>query len=106
VYGIQAAATSVSLTGNMVRNLTSNSNGAGLIVNCGIIFGSTSTLANTASQNQVHSLLNNSGAASNVVRGIQCTVPAAANVIERNLVHSLNLISTVTTGSVDGIVHG
>ncbi|HEU0208320.1 MAG TPA: cadherin-like beta sandwich domain-containing protein, partial [Candidatus Udaeobacter sp.] len=106
VYGIQGAATNVNATGNLVRNLTSNSNGAGLIVTCGIITGSTSTGVNTTSQNTVYGLLNNSGAASNAVRGIQCTFPTAANIVERNFVHSLNMTATVTTGSVDGIVHG
>jgi hypothetical protein len=106
VYGIQAAATNLNASGNLVRNLSSNSNGAGLIVTCGIIFGTSSTGVNTVSRNVVHSLSNNSAAASNAVRGIQCTVPLTANVIERNFVHSLSMTATVTTGSVDGIVHG
>jgi hypothetical protein len=49
---------------------------------------------------------NNSGAASNAVRGIQCTLPATANIVEQNFVHSLAMTSSVTTGSVDGIAHG
>jgi uncharacterized repeat protein (TIGR01451 family) len=103
MYGIQVSSANGSLTGNTIRNMTGNSNGAGLVVSAGIL-SSSSTGANTFSQNVVHSLSNNSGAASNAVRGFQCAFAAASNVVERNLVHSLSMTSTVTTGDISGIV--
>lgn len=106
MYGIQTSAHNGLVTGNTVRNISGNSNGAGLIVNCGIIVGSSSTGVNTIAQNVVHSMSNNSGAASNALRGIQCTLPATANIVERNFVHSLSMTSTSITASADGIVHG
>ncbi|MDQ2920805.1 MAG: hypothetical protein M3R52_04200, partial [Acidobacteriota bacterium] len=71
MYGIQVSSANGTLTGNLVRNMTGNSTGAGLIVVAGVL-ASGSTGANTYSQNIVHSLTNSSGAASNAVRGMQC----------------------------------
>jgi hypothetical protein len=106
MYGIQTAVHTGAITGNTIRNISGNSTGAGTIVNAGIITGTNSTGASMIARNVVHSMSNNSGGASNAVRGIQCTLPATANIVEQNFVHSLTLTSSVTTGSVDGIVHG
>ena len=102
-YGMQINSASVSATGNTVRNIVSNSNGAGIITTGGMLMAS-STLANTLSQNVVHSLSNNSGGASNAIRGMNCGMPAAANVIERNLVHSLVMTSPAAVNDVSGII--
>jgi uncharacterized repeat protein (TIGR01451 family) len=103
MYGIQVSSANGSLSGNTVRNMTGNSNGAGIIVSAGIL-ASGSTGANTYTLNVVHSLSNSSAAGSNAVRGLQCGFAAASNVVERNLVHSLSMTSTVTTGDISGIV--
>jgi hypothetical protein len=103
MYGIQVSTANGALNGNLVRNMTGNSNGAGLIVTAGVL-ASGSTGVNTYSLNVVHSLSNNSGAGSNAIRGLQCGFAAAANVVERNLVHSLSVTSSVTPADVSGIV--
>ena len=59
---------------------------------------------NIISQNVIHSLSNNSGAASNSIYAIYCSFPATANVVERNLVHSLSITSTATTSQLVGIL--
>ena len=60
---------------------------------------------NLISQNIIHSLSNNSGAASNSIYALYCSFPAAtANVVERNFVHSLSITSTATTSQLVGIL--
>jgi hypothetical protein len=102
-YGFQIASASVSATGNTVRNIVANSNGSGIITVGGIL-SSGSTLANTFSQNVIHSLSDNAGGISNAIRGMNCGVPAAANVIERNLVHSLVMTNPAAVNDVSGII--
>ena len=59
----------------------------------------------TISQNVIHSLSNNSGAASNSIYALYCSFPAAtANVVERNFVHSLSITSSATTSQLVGIL--
>jgi hypothetical protein len=103
MYGIQVSAANGVITGNTVRNLTGNSNGAALVVGAGILT-SGSTGANTISLNTIHSLSNASGAASNSLYAISCSLPIAASVVERNLIHSLSMTSSVTTGQLVGII--
>jgi len=89
MYGIQVTNSNLSASNNLVRNMTGNSNGASLVINGGII-ASASTGINNISQNIIHSLLNNSGAASNSIYAISLTLPSTANIIERNFIHSLS----------------
>ncbi len=103
IYGIQSALPSATITGNVIQNMSGNSTGASLIVSSGMVLTG-STGVNTISQNVVHSLSNNSGAASNSVYAIYCSLPSTANVIERNLVHSLSMTSTISTGQLVGIL--
>jgi hypothetical protein len=101
-YGIQVSAANGVLTGNLVRNIVANSNGAGIIAVAGLL-ASGSTGANIYSLNVIHSLSNAAGAGTNAVRGMQCGFPAAANVIERNLVHSLSMTGAAAV-DLSGIV--
>src|SRR5207302_5764596 len=95
-----------SATGNIIQNISGNSNGVNLIVVSGMVLTGTGTTGpNTISQNVIHSLSNNSGATSNSIYALYCSFPAAtANVVERNFVHSLSITSTATTCQLVGIL--
>ncbi|HEX8069048.1 MAG TPA: Calx-beta domain-containing protein [Pyrinomonadaceae bacterium] len=105
MYGIQSSLPNLTATGNTIRNMSSASNGASLIVSAGIL-ASGATGANTISQNTIHSLSNASGAAANSVYAISLSLPTATNLIERNFIHSLNVSSTVTGTQIWGISGG
>lgn len=105
MYGIQCASSNATMTGNVVRNMAGNSNGASLIVSSGITT-SGSTGVNSFSQNTIHSLSNASGSAANSIYGLSLTLPVTANIIERNLIHSFSITSTATTSQLWGIYSG
>ena len=107
MYAIQNALANLSATGNIIQNISGNSNAANLIVTSGMVLTGTGTAGgpNTISQNVIHSLSNNSGTASNSIYALYCSFPATtANVVERNFVHSLSITSTATTSQLVGIL--
>ena len=106
MYAIQNGLANVVATGNIIQNISGNSNAAALIVTSGMVLTGTGTAGpNTISQNVIHSLSNNSGAASNSIYALYCSFPATtANVVERNFVHSLSITSTATTSQLVGIL--
>ena len=90
VYGINSFSSAVSATGNVVRNMIGNANGAVVTMGGLIISAGSSTQANTFSQNTVHSLSNTvTGGSSGAVYAMDFTLPVQSNVIERNLAHSI-----------------
>jgi hypothetical protein len=102
MYGIHTTRGKVSATGNIIQNMSGNSNGPSL-VGGGLVLAATSG-PNTVSQNAVHSLSNNSGATTNFIHGISCTFPSTSvSVVERNVVHSLSITSFATTCQLAGI---
>lgn len=105
IYGIQTALPNISATGNTIRNFTGNSTGLNLIISGGILT-SGSTGVNTISQNTIHSLHNNSGAISNSIYGMSLAMPVAANIVERNYIHSNSITGTATTCQLWGISGG
>ena len=106
MYAIQNSLANLSATGNTIRRISGNSNLASTIVTSGMVLTATGVVGpNMISQNVVHSLSNNSGAASNSIYAIYCSFPATtANVVERNFVHSLSITSTATTSQLVGIL--
>jgi hypothetical protein len=110
MYGMQTSAAGLSMSGNTVRNMTGNSNGAGLVVMSGFsISAATATEPVSLSRNTVHSLSNASGAASTSIHAVDLTLPASANVtanvVERNFIHSISNTSTNNTSQVIGLIH-
>lgn len=105
VYGMQTISAPVNITGNVIRNLTGNSNG-GTVTGSGIVVSSgTSNQPNIIARNRVHSLSNTvTGGATGAVYAIDLTLPAQANVVERNLVHSISVASTFTTYQIYGLI--
>ncbi|MFT3746148.1 MAG: MBG domain-containing protein [Pyrinomonadaceae bacterium] len=91
------------LTSNTIRNLTSNI-GAGTTTAASVIgIGITSATPNsTLSQNSVFNLSNTNASAASVVTGIQFN-GATANVVERNLIHSLTAATNSTAAEINGI---
>jgi hypothetical protein len=103
MYGIHITRGRVSATGNVIQNLSGNSNGPS-VIGGGLILGTTLG-PNTVSQNVVHSLSNNSGATTNSIIGISCTFPGTStSIVERNVVHSLSITSFDTTCQLAGVV--
>src|SRR6476659_1247343 len=104
MYAIQTGGANMTATGNVIRNMTGNSNGASLIIGSGIL-STASTGVNNFSQNTVYSLSNNSGVASNSIYAIYCSFATGpANIVERNLVQSLSINSTALTSQLVGIL--
>src|SRR4029079_5624271 len=103
---IQNGLANVVATGNTIQNISGNSNAAATIVTSGMVLTGTGTVGpNVFSQNVIHSLSNNSGAASNSIYALYCSFPAAtANVVERNIVHSLSITSSTLTSQLVGIL--
>src|SRR4029078_10617485 len=106
MYGVQNSLANVVATGNTIQNISCNSNAAALIFSSGMVMPGTGAVGpNVFSQNVIHSLSNNSGAASNSIYALYCSFPATtANVVERNFVHSLSITSTAITSQLVGIL--
>ena len=95
----------MSATGNIIRNMTSNSNAAATITMRGIaLTGSQSPDVNTVSQNTVHSLINNAGTTAPSIYAIDLAFPTTANIVERNFIHSNSVTTTATAAQVWGIL--
>jgi trimeric autotransporter adhesin len=95
----------VSATGNLVRNMNGNANGSGVTMSGILVSAGTATQPTTVSQNTIHSLSNIvTGGSAGTVDGIDVTLPALTNLIERNLVHSLSITSSLTTNQIWGMV--
>jgi hypothetical protein len=106
LYAIQVALPPVSMTGNVTRNLTGNSNGGVVVMSGIVVSNASSTIPSTISQNTVHSLSDTvTGGASGAVYAMDLTLSTnAGNLVERNLVHSVNVTSTFTTYQIFGII--
>jgi len=106
MYGIQTALPAVSMSGNVVRNLTGNSTFPATVVGSGLVVNVSTAVTNTStiSHNVIYSLTNASGTAQTSIYGVDLTLPVQANVIERNFVHSLLNTSTDNTSQIWGIV--
>ena len=95
----------VSCTGNIIRNMVSNSNTTGFITMRGIFLaGSVTPNVNTVSQNTIHSLSNVVvGGGLTAIYGMDLSFPNTANVVERNFIHSCSISTTATTSQLRGI---
>jgi len=103
MYGIQVARPNLSATGNIIRNMSGNSNGA-VVVMSGIVC-SQSTGVNLISQNTVHSLSNVVvGGAAGAIYAFDLSFPVSGNIVERNFIHSLSVTSSLTTYQIYGII--
>jgi hypothetical protein len=103
LIGINMNAAASTLTGNTVRNLTA-AGGTGTVTSASVIgISSTGTSANqTVAQNTIFNLSNTNATAANFVTGIQFN-GSTANVVERNLIHSLTAATSSTSAEVNGI---
>jgi len=103
MYGIQVALPNLSATGNVVRNMSGNSNGA-VVVMSGIVC-SGSTGVNLVSQNTVHSLSNVvTGGSAGAIYALDLGFPVTANIVERNFIHSISVTSSLTAYQIYGII--
>ena len=94
------------MTGNVTRNLTGNANGGVVVMSGIVVSNASSTIPSTISQNTVHSLSDTvTGGSSGAVYAMDLTFSTnAGNLVERNLVHSVNVNSTFTTYQIYGII--
>ena len=102
-----AGTADLTVTGNTVRNMTGNatSNATGTVVMSGIVSQAAGTGVTTISRNTVHSLTNNAVSAFlGAIYAIDMTLPSTANVVERNLVHSISLTSGSNNSQLVGII--
>ncbi len=104
MFGVRVGGSNAVVTGNTVQNMVGNSSNAGFISASGIFVTNTSTNPSTIRGNTVQSVTNNSGAVSTSIYAIYTSLGVAANVVERNLVHSLLNPSTDPAAQIAGIV--
>jgi hypothetical protein len=106
LYAIQVALPPISMTGNVARNLTGNSNGGVVVMSGIVVSNASSTIPSTISQNTVHSLSDTvTGGSQGAVYAMDLTLSTnAGNLVERNLVHSVNVNSTFTGYQIFGII--
>lgn len=106
LHGIYVSLAAANVTGNTVRDFSGASTGASLIIASGmLITNTTSTNPSTISRNTVYNLTNSSGSASNSIYAIYCNFPSlAANLVSRNSVRRLSVVSTATTSQMVGIL--
>ncbi len=104
ISGIATADGVNTISGNIVRNLSTTSQNSFSASALGISLSS-SEAGQTISQNIVHSLANTAASANVTVTGISYAGGATTrpNLIERNLVHSLAVSSTGTGSQVNGM---
>lgn len=105
LYGIQISLPPAILTGNVVRNMVGNGNAASVVMSGIIMASGTSAATSTISGNTVHSLSNTvTGGSSGAVYAIDLALPNQANIVERNLIHSISVASTFTTYQIYGLI--
>jgi hypothetical protein len=97
MYGIYGSMSAVNAAGNVVSNMSGNANSPGVTMTGIVVNTPLSTQPSSISQNVVHTLSNSvTGGSAGSVYGMDFTLPSLGNVIERNLVHSLYVSSTLT----------
>ena len=108
MYGIDNGgstnAANDTCTGNVIRNMVGNAQAAGFHQYDGNHQFPPQTGARPLSQNTIHSLSNNAGTVNGSIYALYCNFPATANVVERNLVHSLSITSTNFASQLAGIL--
>ncbi|MEO6612517.1 MAG: PKD-like domain-containing protein [Chitinophagaceae bacterium] len=105
MYAIQATGgPNLTVTNNVVRNMSGNANGA-VVTMAGIVVSNAATGASTISSNTIHSLVNTvTGGAAGAIYSMDLTFGSTANTVEKNNVHSINVVSTLTANQLFGIV--
>ncbi len=104
IYGIDNSSANLTCTGNLIRNISGNAQSAGFISISGIIITTAPTGVSTISQNVIHSLSDNAGTVNGAIYALYGNLPATANVVERNFVHSLSISGTNLTSQLAGII--
>ena len=104
---VASAKGSVNISNNVIYSLTSNQpmSGAGLTMNlAGIFVNAVSSTGIVLSGNTIYSLGNLNPSAAVNIAGIYCNGPASGtNQVVKNLVHSFNLASSISTATIYGI---
>lgn len=107
LWGIRNDVSIGTITGNVVRNLTSNvaNTTGGATAGVQGIYSTSSVLNNVISNNQVFSIGTTAASAAVTVIGINLSGVTTGNnsVVSRNLVHSLTSTSSSATSSIVGI---
>jgi hypothetical protein len=100
ILGINATSGIQTITGNIVRNLTTVSNATGTTGTASVmgILNTSSTAGQIVNQNQVYALSNNHATAAVSVIGMHLsTATTGANEVARNQVYNIGSISPVAT---------
>ncbi|AWA29764.1 hypothetical protein HYN48_06555 [Flavobacterium magnum] len=91
------------LTGNTIRNLTSNiGTGTGTAASVIGILTTASSASGTLSQNSIFNLTNTNASAASTVTGIQYG-GTTTGIIERNLIYGLTAATNAATAEINGI---
>src|SRR5581483_5072520 len=106
MYGVFAGSKALSATGNVVSNMNGNANSTGITMAGLAVNAATATQPSTISQNTVHSLTNTvTGGSAGFTYGMEFILPSiTGNLIEQNLVHSLNVVSVLPGNRIWGVV--
>ena len=105
MYGINHWSSNLTCTGNIVRNFSGNARTPSSTTSTlsGIITAIPASGVSTISWNTIHSLTDNGSSSLAVIYGMYCYFPSTANIVEGNVIHSLNVIGTGDAREVAGI---
>ena len=104
MYGIDNASSNMTCSGNLIRNISGNPNAAGFIGISGIIITAIPTGVSTISGNPIHSLTVDSTPNNGAIYALYGNFPSTANIVEKNVVHSLKITSTNLAAQTAGII--
>jgi len=106
MYAVQkSGALDLFASGNLIRNMTGNSNVASVVMSAFEI-ATAGTAGSEISRNTIHSLSNIvTGGAAGAIYAIDCTFSSNnKNLVQGNLVHSISVTSSLTGYQIYGIV--
>lgn len=104
-YVIQTQLTAANVIGNTVRNITSNGNAASVTVSAISVAAGTATAPSVIARNVMHSMHNTvTGGAAGAVYAMDLTLGTQANVVERNLIHSISVATSFSAYQVWGMI--
>lgn len=106
MYGIYSSPNALNANGNVVSNMNGNANSPGVTMTGIVVNAPTAAQPTTVSQNTVHSLSNTAtGVSVGSVYGMDFTLSSlTGNLIEQNLIHSLNVTSIQPAYQIFGLV--
>ncbi|MCC6866014.1 MAG: T9SS type A sorting domain-containing protein [Ignavibacteria bacterium] len=105
MYCINVISPSAVISGNNINNINGNANGAVVLMSGIAMISNTASGVTSITQNTIHSLNNTvTGGSAGAIYAMDLQLNSAANVIEKNFIHSCNPSTSVTGFQLYGII--